>query len=60
MVPKVNFADHLLTIYCSFFNSTKLLTEVSVVMEVQGEGYTLLTEYTLFASWVTGKYTSFA
>ena len=25
-----------------------------------GEGYTLLTEYTLFASWVTGKYTSFA
>ena len=25
-----------------------------------GEGYTLLTEYTLFASWVTGKYASFA
>ena len=25
-----------------------------------GEGYALLTEYTLFASWVTGKYTSFA
>ena len=25
-----------------------------------GEGYTLLTEYTLSASWVTGKYASFA
>ena len=25
-----------------------------------GEGYALLTEYTLFASWVTGKYTGFA
>ena len=25
-----------------------------------GEGYTLLTEYTLFASWVTGKYAGFA